>query len=264
MKKFTLFLLAFVAMMVAMPAVAQDRNNEDEVVKIDSRRRDYREGEVLVKFKPTSRVNVRAKNGKFQSSAVLAVDAALEALGVDSVDQLMPLAGNKVSQRRMRTANGVEVVDTDMSKLYRMKFNREKIQSVHKAIETLKALPEVEYAEPNYVVYALSTSEFSDSATCVAEPLYNQQYGLPVINVPYLWNKPRIKEKRPVIAILDTGVDTEHPDLQANIWTNEVETNGLEDEDDDNKHQSISQVFNILDQSIQTNISQKSIEYDEV
>ena len=234
MKKFTLFLLAFVAMMVAMPAVAQDRNNEDEVVKIDSRRRDYREGEVLVKFKPTSRVNVRAKNGKFQSSAVLAVDAALEALGVDSVDQLMPLAGNKVSQRRMRTANGVEVVDTDMSKLYRMKFNREKIQSVHKAIETLKALPEVEYAEPNYVVYALSTSEFTDSATCVAEPLYSQQYGLSAINVPYLWNKPRIKEKRPIIAILDTGVDTEHPDLQANIWTNEVETNGLEDEDDDN------------------------------
>ena len=233
MKKFTLFLLAFVAMMVAMPAVAQDRNNEDEVVKIDSRRRDYREGEVLVKFKPTSRVNVRAKNGKFQSSAVLAVDAALEALGVDSVDQLMPLAGNKVSQRRMRTANGVEVVDTDMSKLYRMKFNREKIQSVHKAIETLKALPEVEYAEPNYVVYALSTSEFTDSATCVAEPLYSQQSGLSAINVPYLWNKPRIKEKRPVIAILDTGVDTEHPDLQANIWTNEVETNGLEDEDDE-------------------------------
>ena len=54
MKKITLFLLAFVAMMAAMPAVAQDRNNEDEVVKIDSRHRDYREGEVLVKFKPTS------------------------------------------------------------------------------------------------------------------------------------------------------------------------------------------------------------------
>ena len=193
MKKFTLFLLAFVAMMVAMPAVAQDRNNEDEVVKIDSRRRDYREGEVLVKFKPTSRVNVRAKNGKFQSSAVSAVDAALEVLGVDSVDQLMPLSGNKVSQRRMRTANGVEVVDTDMSKLYRMKFSREKMQSVRKVIETLKALPEVEYVEPNYIVYALSLDEYTDSATCVAEPLYSEQYGLSAITVPYLWNKPRIK-----------------------------------------------------------------------
>ena len=89
MKKFTFFVLTLVAMMVAMPVFAQDRNNEDEVVKVDSRRCDYREGEVLVKFKPTSRVNVRAKNGCFQTSAVSAVDAALEALGVDTVDQLI-------------------------------------------------------------------------------------------------------------------------------------------------------------------------------
>ena len=127
MKKFTFLFVALIALFVAMPVVAQDRNNEDEVVKVDSRHRDYREGEVLVKFKPTSRVNVRAKNGRFQTSAVSAVDAALEALGVDTVDQLMPLTGCKVSQRRMRAANGAEVVDTDMSKLYRMKFNREKI-----------------------------------------------------------------------------------------------------------------------------------------
>ena len=232
MKKFTLFFLVVVAMMVAMPMFAQDRNNEDEVVKVDSRRRDYREGEVLVKFKPTSRVNVRAKNGRFQTSAVSAVDAALEALGVDTVDQLMPLTGRKVSQRRMRAANGAEVVDTDMSKLYRMKFNREKIQSVHEAIETLKALPEVEYAEPNYVVYALQT-ETNAADIYAQEPLYKQQHGVSALNLHYLWNKPKVTTKRSVIAILDTGVDTEHPDLQANIWTNEAEANGAEEQDDD-------------------------------
>ncbi len=232
MKKFTFFFLAVVAMMVAMPVFAQDRNNEDEVVKVDSRRRDYREGEILVKFKPTSRVNVRAKNGRFQTSAVSAVDAALEALGVDTVDQLMPLTGRKVSQRRMRAANGAEVVDTDMSKLYRIKFNREKIQSVHEAIETLKALPEVEYAEPNYVVYALQT-ETNAADIYAQEPLYKQQHGVSALNLHYLWNKPKVTTKRSVIAILDTGVDTEHPDLQANIWTNEAEANGAEEQDDD-------------------------------
>ena len=232
MKKFTFLFLALIALFVAMPVVAQDRNNEDEVVKVDSRHRDYREGELLVKFKPTSRVNVRAKNGRFQTSAVSAVDAALEALGVDTVDQLMPLTGRKVSQRRMRAANGVEVVDTDMSKLYRMKFNREKIQSVHEAIETLKVLPEVEYAEPNYIVYALQT-ETNVADIYGKEPLYKQQHGLSALNLHYLWNRKKITEKRSVIAILDTGVDTEHPDLEGNIWTNEAEANGAEDQDDD-------------------------------
>ena len=37
-----------------------------------------------------------------------------------------------------------------------------------------------------------------------------------------------------MIAILDTGVDINHPDLKDNIWTNEKEANGSDFEDDDN------------------------------
>lgn len=35
------------------------------------------------------------------------------------------------------------------------------------------------------------------------------------------------------IAVIDTGVDYTHPDLAANIWTNELELNGQPDVDDD-------------------------------
>lgn len=232
MKKITLFLMAFVAMMVAMPAVAQDRNNEEEVVKVDSRYRDYREGEVLVKFKPTSRVNVRAQNGKV-ATTVSAVDIALEALGIDEAEQLMPLTGKKVSQQRVKSATGAVIVDTDMSKLYRMKFNREKITSVEEAVKTLRELPEVEYAEPNYIVYSLSESTGLTEIYC-KEPLYSQQQGLAELGLTYLWNKKKITNKRSVIAILDTGVDTDHPDLQDNIWINDAEAKGVDGRDDDN------------------------------
>jgi subtilisin family serine protease len=35
-----------------------------------------------------------------------------------------------------------------------------------------------------------------------------------------------------VVAIIDTGVDLEHPDLQANLWVNtrEIPGNGIDDD----------------------------------
>ncbi|MCY7360994.1 MAG: S8 family serine peptidase [Ignavibacteria bacterium] len=36
-----------------------------------------------------------------------------------------------------------------------------------------------------------------------------------------------------VVAVIDSGFDTEHPDLKDNIWNNEKEINGLKDIDDD-------------------------------
>lgn len=53
------------------------------------------------------------------------------------------------------------------------------------------------------------------------------------MKLPQLWQQPIITQKRPIIAILDTGVDIDHPDLKANIWTNTKETEGAEDYDDD-------------------------------
>lgn len=65
------------------------------------------------------------------------------------------------------------------------------------------------------------------------DPLFGQQWGLQAMMLPQLWQQPIITQKRPIIAILDTGVDIDHPDLKANIWTNTKESEGAEDYDDD-------------------------------
>lgn len=65
------------------------------------------------------------------------------------------------------------------------------------------------------------------------DPLFGQQWGLQTMKLPQLWQQPIITQKRPIIAILDTGVDIDHPDLKANIWTNAKESEGAEDYDDD-------------------------------
>lgn len=234
MKKFfSIFLLCLSALCVC----AQSNNNEEEVVKIERfNQRAFRPDEVIVKFKEDGAVRMRApQRAKFASSQVSAVDQLFLTLGVDSVEELMPMTGSKVLPKRIKAYNGQDIEPKSLGKLYRLKISSQAMQwrSVYEVIDTLKTLAEVDYAEPNYIVYALSSGE-SDSATYCREPLYSQQWGLSAIRMPYLWNQTKVRTKRPVIAILDTGVDIEHPDLADNIWTNAGEADGADGQDDDN------------------------------
>ena len=222
--------------------VAQSSNNQDEVVKIDRWNQNaYRQGEVIVKFKADGAVQMRKNaKGKFQTASISQVDALFEELGVEEVEELMPNVGARKAPRRMRAYNGTEVKDHDLSKLYLVRFNAQvaapmsnagEMRTVHQVVEKLQALDEVEFAEPNYIVYALSTDINCDKYD--KEPLYTQQWGPAAIGLPSIWNKPLVTNKRPVIAIIDTGVDCEHPDLKDNLWVNEKEKNGVAGKDDD-------------------------------
>lgn len=223
-------LVAAAMLLSASPLLAQSSNNVDEVVKIERHAaRDYREGEMIVKFKPSSAVRVRSLN-RSVSSGVNVVDQVLSELGVTASEPLMPLSGATVVPRAqaLRSVTGKTIEDSDMSQLYRLTFDAAKVD-VHEAVDKLAALDEVEFAEPNYVVYALSTGEVA----AADDPLKGEQWGHGQLKLDFLQKQKPITDKRPVIAILDTGIDIEHPDLKDNIWTNEAELNGAEEEDDD-------------------------------
>lgn len=192
--------------------------------------RDYRPGEVIVKLRSESSASLRKMKGKNRVVGSDALDKVFAKYGVSESSALMPLSGATVSRKKARAYNGQTVADNNMSKLYCVSIASDNPMQVLEMVNDLKALPEVEYAEPNYVVRATVLP----SETYKAEPLYSQFWGPAAIGLEQLWDQPITGVKNPVIAILDTGVDIEHPDLKANIWTNTAELNGSEGADDDN------------------------------
>lgn len=209
---------------------------QGDVVTLDSRARAFKPGEIIVKFKSSSNVTVRkSASGRFMSAGKSNVDAVLREIGVSDVARLMPLTGSRKAPKRVKSLGGDDVEIADLSSLYCIRYDEAKAaKSVYEAVDALKRLDEVEYAEPNYLVYTLA--EESAAATSYSDPMYTggQQWGLDAVNLPALWKVPVLPSaKRPVIAILDTGVDITHPDLEANIWTNYAESNGADGADDD-------------------------------
>ena len=192
--------------------------------------RDYRPGEVIVKLRSESSASLRKVKGKNRVVGSDALDKVFLKYGVNESSELMPLSGANVSRKKVRAYNGQVVTDNNMSKLYCVRIASNNPVQVLEMVNDLKELPEVEYAEPNYLVHAT----VMPSETYKAEPLYSQLLGPAAVGLEQLWDQPVTGTKNPVIAILDTGVDTEHPDLKANIWTNLTELNGSEGADDDN------------------------------
>lgn len=232
----SLLIAAVVACAVPLQAQMVSNNNDDEVNKADTRgAMPYRDKQVIVKFKNDCAVNVkRNSNGRFQSANVPSVDLVLSKLNISEAVDLMPLTGaiKNRAPRRAKAPSGSTVVEPDLSKLYCFKYEQEDV-TVEEAVEALKALPEVEFAEPNYLAF-IQTTGTEDLLIYISEPLYSQQWGLNAIKMPQLWAMDKVEIECPVIAILDTGVDITHPDLAANIWTNAAEAAGADYEDDDN------------------------------
>ncbi|MDZ7264469.1 MAG: S8 family serine peptidase [candidate division KSB1 bacterium] len=81
-----------------------------------------------------------------------------------------------------------------------------------------------EYVEPRYLSYI--------QAIVPNDSLLSKQFHLEQISIFSAWDRQQ-GSPATVIAIVDNGTDYQHPDLQANIWSNSAEANGTAGVDDD-------------------------------
>jgi subtilisin family serine protease len=106
--------------------------------------------------------------------------------------------------------------------------------SMRQALKAYLYDPRVEYAEPNYIVHAVVTP--NDTYFNSLWGLHNTgQTGGTVdadIDAPEAWDIST-GSNDVVIAVVDTGVAYNHPDLSGNIWTNTGETSCTDGIDND-------------------------------
>ncbi|MCL4741625.1 MAG: S8 family serine peptidase [Phycisphaerales bacterium] len=109
---------------------------------------------------------------------------------------------------------------------------------VDRAIDALRASPWVEYAEPDYVQRTTATTP-NDTYFGLQWGLHNTGQdirgvlGVPDadIDMPEAWDITT-GQSGFVVAVIDTGTQWSHPDLDANIWSNpgEIAGNGIDDD----------------------------------
>ncbi|MDR0609661.1 MAG: S8 family serine peptidase, partial [Planctomycetaceae bacterium] len=97
--------------------------------------------------------------------------------------------------------------------------------------EILSGISGLEYWQPNYAIVSAGVSDV------VNDPYTNYQWHLDKIDTLSAWEKTKgkdINNQSVVVAVIDDGIQINHPDLQANIWTNPNEIAGNGKDDDGN------------------------------
>lgn len=251
MKKTLTFLFVLCATVLIAQEKASNFSGRDEDRSRNPRmdQMNYVPNEVLLKFKDEVTVT---KGSRIRAAGINNVDNVLQNYGVSSLEKLFPTVEKPSKPMKVKGPQGKEIKVPRIDNIYRINIPQEEKAmpaNIHQMIEELKALPEIEYAEPNYIysiddVQPVGPELTADDLAKMAkkyksdeggvtpnDPLYPQQWYIPAVKADLVWEQTT-GDSTQVIAILDTGVDWTHPDLKNKIWRNpgEITGNGIDDD----------------------------------
>ncbi|MFH2034171.1 MAG: S8 family serine peptidase [Candidatus Margulisiibacteriota bacterium] len=167
---------------------------------------DYVPGEVLVKIKP----GVKSLSDSSVASRFKARAAS-------------KIFRGKNTRIKSSTSN--------VANIYRLQFAKD--INVPEMAKSIARESDVIFAEPNFIYYIDRTP---DDFYFIDYPAAQNQWGLFKIGCgttegSSAWNSSQ-GDANTIIAIVDTGIQWDHPDLSGNVWinTNEIPDNGIDDD----------------------------------
>jgi serine protease len=107
----------------------------------------------------------------------------------------------------------VQAFSLERTSLYRSEGTRSQAETLA-LVEKLKARPDVAWAEPNQILRATVVPGVPDDT----EFVNGKQWDYPAINLPQAWDIETGGSSPVTVAVVDTGLLLNHPDIQGKFW----------------------------------------------
>jgi len=201
-KKISVLSLFFLILLFIFPsyskALEKQFNFNPEVMVKSQKEAKYAPGELILKFKKGQ----KPQGINPASSGMASIDDASKKNGAYKIEPIFKNHSND-----------------ELGQFYKVKLP--KTSDIKKVQVEFDKLDVVEKAAPNYLAKAAWTPN---------DTYYPNQWALPQINASSAWDTTQGSSDT-VIAVIDSGVDTDHPDLASKIWVNTADpVNGFDDD----------------------------------
>jgi len=184
---------------------------------------DYRNGEVLLEFKEESITDKKTLGLLSDVSRVQEVFSKINRSAL--VQTCRSLHKEQPSTRKSSGAvkKGVRAVLVDLD---------DPNVDIHELCRKLASMPEVATAEPNYIYHphSVPNDPFATSSGLWGQG-FQDQWGLHLAEVFPAWDK-ETQTNEVIVAVVDSGLDFNHPEMEGRFWMNpnEVVGNGIDDD----------------------------------
>jgi subtilisin family serine protease len=179
---------------------------------------------LIVQFKESAKKNLKKEQViTGPDIGIASVTTINKKEGVKKIKKVIPNFENKDLKGKTASESGLD-------RIYTIEFNADK--DINSMIDEYSKDRDIEYAEPDYLVSTqLEPNDpyYSSSGSWGQD--YPDLWGIKKINSNIAWDIST-GANTVVVAVIDTGIDYNHSDLAANIWTNadEVPNNGVDDD----------------------------------
>lgn len=230
MKKFLIIIVSMlVACAMLMPAMKGISSNAENVWSMKKIQYDSQLGfsatQFLVQFKELMSLTIV---GDQYTTGISSLDNLNRRFAVERIEPTFLLQSIREQNTALFSSTGLDRIYT---------FIVQEGTDILTAVHAYGQDSNVAYAEPDYIGQGFAAPN---------DPSFNVQWGLnndgtnppghtgtadADIDAPEAWNIQK-GSSNIVVALLDTGVDWDHPDLSARIWSNTDETagNGIDDD----------------------------------